>query len=203
MEQGPDNIHWRPNCRLFKVDKSAVAMMATLKANGTQHQQQAPAPNNNTTSPDSAAAAVMAQNGKSPGRSKLKLHFKGLKGVPAAAGSQQPPPRDPQQQQPVAAAAGRPPAAPGRLSVPPSPSPQLQPAGDSGGLLSPDSAGGPSPGGRDWSAVLAKAEENAAKRGCLSYRGDPVSGAAGMMHWGGESMGWTIGGAACLVCVQM
>jgi hypothetical protein len=144
--------------------------MATLKANGTQHQQQAPAPSNNTTSPDSAAAAVMAPNGTSPGRNKLKLHFKGLKGVPAVAGGQQPPPqppRDPQQQQQqqrVAAAAGRPPAAPGRLSVPPSPSQQLQPAGDSGGLLSPDSAGGPSPGGRDWSAVLAKAEENAAKR---------------------------------------
>lgn len=149
----PDGIHWRPNCRVYKVDKAALA---ALQGKGPQQQQQqqpaAETPSSNT-SPDAAAT-----NGVPKGRSKLKLHFRGVKGTARSPRSQD---QQQDQQQAQAGSLLGGPLPKGqtkrvKLSAPPSPSP---PVANAAALQSPDGnpPGPPLPRGQDGEDVAAAA----------------------------------------------
>lgn len=150
-----DNVHWRPNCRLFKVDKAAMGKMQD-----PQQQQEKSTPDHGLV------------NG---------THSRGNTQQPHA--SQQ----DQQQTQQPGSSKQKPPAAPSRLSVPPSP---LQAGVESVGVLSPDSAGGPSPGGVAYNAAVEKAVEVAAKRGVQRIPAGEVGAGLPVVQGGAGERGW-------------
>jgi hypothetical protein len=161
------------------VDRLALAAMQNKDSQQQQQQgEEAATTPSNKTSPNASAKGT-------PGRTKLKLHFKGLKA--SSPTPQQDQQQQPQGQQAAAAAAPvsgrqRPPAAPGRVSVPPSP--QLQPAGDSAGLMSPDSAGGPSPNSPALTVAVASAVEAASRRGVQRIPAGEVGAGLPMVQGG-------------------